>query len=146
MDYMDSSPDSDQSLKQSPWGGNVVQAQIQPQIPQQQVIIINAKYQPDVNLRTWSIVVLLCGVVISFALPFIGLERDVYALFEISSYLCCSSLITALIIDALYLKGKSEWQTSKGFSTNGTIFSLVVTILFAVILLIILVFNLLAYY
>ena len=49
---MDSSPDSDQSLKQSPWGGNAVQAQIQPQNPQQQVIIINAKYQPDVNLRT----------------------------------------------------------------------------------------------
>ena len=105
---MDSSPDSEQSLKQSPWGGNAVQAQIQPQNPQQQVIIINAKYQPDVNLRTWSIVVLLCGIVISFALPFIGLETDIHALFDISSYLCWSSLITAFIIDALYLKGKSE--------------------------------------
>ena len=30
---MDSSPDSDQTLKQSPWGGNAVQAQIQPQVP-----------------------------------------------------------------------------------------------------------------
>ena len=36
---MDYSPDSDQSLKQSPWGGDALQAQI----PQQQVMIINAK-------------------------------------------------------------------------------------------------------
>ena len=56
---MDSSSDSDQTIKQSPWGGNAVQAQIQPQVPQQQVIIIQAKYQPDVNLRTWSIVILI---------------------------------------------------------------------------------------
>ena len=128
---MDSSPDSDQTIKQSPWGGNAVQAQIQPQVPQQQVIIIQAKYQPDVNLRTWSIVILLCGVVISFALPFIGLETDMYELFEISSYLCCSSFIVAFILDAVYLKGKSDWETSMGLSTNGTTFSLVVTILFA---------------
>ena len=143
---MDSSPDSDQTLKQSPWGGNAVQAQIQPQVPQQQVIVIQAKYQPDVNLRTWSIVILICGVAISFLLPIIGLETDMYELFEISSYLCCSSFIVAFILDAVYLKGKSDWETSMGFSTNSTTFSLVVTILFAVIFLTILVFNLLAYY
>ena len=143
---MDSSPDSDQTLKQSPWGGNAVQAQIQPQVPQQQVIVIQAKYQPDVNLRTWSIVILICGVAISFVLPFIGLETDMYELFEISSYLCCSSFIVAFILDAVYLKGKSDWETSMGFSTNSTTFSLIVTISFAVIFLTILVFNLLAYY
>ena len=143
---MDSSPDSDQTIKQSPWGGNAVQAQIQPQVPQQQVIIIQAKYQPDVNLRTWSIVILICGVAISFVLPFIGLETDMYELFEISSYLCCSSFIVAFILDAVYLKGKSDWETSMGFSTQSTTFSLVVTISFAVIFLVILVFNLLAYY
>jgi len=143
---MDSSPDSDQTLKQSPWGGNAVQAQIQPQVPQQQVIVIQAKYQPDVNLRTWSIVILICGVAISFLLPIIGLETDMYELFEISSYLCCSSFIVAFILDAVYLKGKSDWETSMGLSTNGTTFSLVVTILFAIIFLVILVFNLLAYY
>ena len=143
---MDSSPDSDQTLKQSPWGGNAVQAQIQPQVPQQQVIIIQAKYQPDVNLRTWSIVILICGVAISFLLPIIGLETDMYELFEISSYLCCSSFIVAFILDAVYLKGKSDWETSMGFSTNSTTFSLIVTISFAVIFLTILVFNLLAYY
>jgi|TARA_B100000003_G_scaffold203419_1_gene213900 hypothetical protein len=143
---MDSSPDSDQTLKQSPWGGNAVQAQIQPQVPQQQVIVIQAKYQPDVNLRTWSIVILICGVAISFLLPIIGLETDMYELFEISSYLCCSSFIVAFILDAVYLKGKSDWETSMGFSTNSTTFSLIVTISFAVIFLTILVFNLLAYY
>ena len=143
---MDSSPDSDQTIKQSPWGGNAVQAQIQPQVPQQQVIIIQAKYQPDVNLRTWSIIILICGVAISFVLPFIGLETDMYELFEISSYLCCSSFIVAFILDAVYLKGKSDWETSMGFSTQSTTFSLVVTISFAVIFLVILVFNLLAYY
>ena len=143
---MDSSPDSDQTLKQSPWGGNAVQAQIQPQVSQQQVIVIQAKYQPDVNLRTWSIVILICGVAISFLLPIIGLETDMYELFEISSYLCCSSFIVAFILDAVYLKGKSDWETSMGLSTNGTTFSLVVTILFAIIFLVILVFNLLAYY
>tara|TARA_A100001234_G_scaffold180678_1_gene163264 strand:- start:51 stop:482 length:432 start_codon:yes stop_codon:yes gene_type:complete len=143
---MDSSPDSDQTLKQSPWGGNAVQAQIQPQVSQQQVIVIQAKYQPDVNLRTWSIVILICGVAISFLLPIIGLETDMYELFEISSYLCCSSFIVAFILDAVYLKGKSDWETSMGFSTNSTTFSLIVTISFAVIFLTILVFNLLAYY
>ena len=143
---MDSSPDSDQTIKQSPWGGNAVQAQIQPQVPQQQVIVIQAKYQPDVNLRTWSIVILICGVAISFLLPIIGLETDMYELFEISSYLCCSSFIVAFILDAVYLKGKSDWETSMGFSTNSTTFSLIVTISFAVIFLTILVFNLLAYY
>ncbi len=143
---MEPNADSDQTLKQSPWDDNVVQAQIQPQFPQQQVIVINAKYQPDLNLRTWSIVILFGGVVTSFALPFIGLEADIYDLFQISSYLCCSSFIVASIMDAVYLKGKSEWQTSMGLSTNGTTISLVVIILFAVILLIILVSNLLAYY
>ena len=138
--------DPEKPTNQSPWMGNAVPAQVQPQFPQQQVIVIQAKYQPDVNLRTWSIVILICGVAISFVLPFIGLETDMYELFEISSYLCCSSFIVAFILDAVYLKGKSDWETSMGFSTNSTTFSLIVTISFAVIFLTILVFNLLAYY
>ena len=138
---MESSPDSDQTLNQSPWGGDAVQAQIQPHVPQQQVIIINQKYKPELNLRVWSTVILLTGVILSFALPFIGLDIDLYDIYTISSMLCCSSLIIASLLDAVYLKGKSDWQVSNGIPNTGSAITLAVTIIFAVICIIIFITN-----
>ena len=138
---MDSSADSDQPLNQSPWSGNAVEAQIQPQIPQQQVIIINQKYKPELNLRVWSTVILLSGVIFSFTLPFIGLNIDLYEIYTISSMLCCSSVIIASLLDAVYLKGKLDWQISNGIPNTGSAITLAVTIIFAVICIIIFITN-----
>ena len=141
-------PDADpeKPTNQSPWMGNAAPAQVQPQFPQQQIIVINPKYKPNFNLRTWSAVILVGGWITSFALPFIGLDMDIYDIFEMSSYLCCSSFIIALVMDAVYLKGKSDWQNSMGISTSATTVSLVFTIIFAVILFMILFINLMSGY
>lgn len=139
---MEPSDDPEKPTNQSPWMGNAGPAQIQPQFPEQQIIVINPKYKPDFNLRILSTFILLGGVITSFALPFIGLDQDLYMLLEISSYLCCSSFIIASVLDAIYLKGKSDWQNSMGLSTSGTTVSLVLTIIFAGFLFIILFFNL----
>ena len=141
-------PDADpeKTTNQSPWMGNAVSAQVQPQFPQQQIIVINPKYKPNFNLRTWSAVILVGGWITSFALPFIGLDMDIYDIFQMSSYLCCSSFIIALVMDAVYLKGKSDWQNSMGISTSATTVSLVFTIIFAVILFMILFINLMSGY
>ncbi len=138
---MEPSADPGKTTNQSPWMRSGTPAQIQPQFPQQQIIVINPKYKPDFNLRTWSAVVLIGGWVTSFALPFIGLDMDIYDIFQISSYLCCSSFVIALVMDAIYLKGKSDWQNSMGLSTSATTVSLIFTITFAVILFVILFFN-----
>ena len=138
---MEPSADPGKTTNQSPWMRSGTPAQIQPQFPQQQIIVINPKYKPDFNLRTWSAVVLIGGWVTSFALPFIGLDMDIYDIFQISSYLCCSSFVIALVMDAIYLKGKSDWQNAMGLSTSATTVSLIFTITFAVILFVILFFN-----
>ena len=84
---MEPSADPEKVTNQSPWMGNAAPAQIQPQFPQQQIIVINPKYKPAFNLRTWSAVILVSGWITSFALPFIGLDMDVYDIFQMSSYL-----------------------------------------------------------
>ena len=138
---MEQRADPERTTNQSPWMGNAAPAQIHPQFPDQQIIVINPKYKPDFNLRIWSIFILLGGVITSFALPFIGLEMGIYDVFQMSSYLCCSSFIIALVMDAVYLRGKSDWQNSMGLSTSATTVSFVFTIIFAVVLFIILFFN-----
>ena len=82
---MEPSSDPEKTTNQSPWMGNAAQAQIQPQFPEQQIIVINPKYKPDFNLRIWSTFILLGGVITSFALPFIGLDQDLYMLLEMMS-------------------------------------------------------------
>jgi uncharacterized membrane protein len=139
--FMGPGIDPEKTTNQSPWMGNAAPAQIQPQLPDQQIIVINPKYKPEFNLRIWSTFILLGGLITSFALPFIGLEMDIYDIFQLSSYLCCSSFIIASVMDAIYLKGKSDWQNSMGLSTSATTVSLVFTIIFAVFLFVILFFN-----
>ena len=128
------------------WGGGEVPSGVhQVQSGQQQIIVLNPKYKPETNLRIISTAILVLGVLVSIGLPFTGLGSDIYILFEISSFICCSSFIIALLIDAVYLKGKSDWETSLGISNNWTLVSLILSIIFAIGLIIILIMNLFVY-
>ena len=139
---MQSGPDSD-GQQQQLWGGQQDSPGLQQYPPaQQQVIILNPKYQPQLNLRLISTVILILGIAISTALPFIGIEESGSVLFQISAYICCSAFILALLVDAVYLKGKSDWQISLGLSNTWSLVSLVLSILFALGLIFILVLNL----
>ncbi len=122
------------------WGGGDISPQSQS--GEQQIIILNPKYQPQLNLRYISTGILVLGIVISIALPFVGIDESGSVLFQISAYICCSSFILGLLVDAIYLKGKSDWQTSLGMSNTWSLVSLVLSILFALGLILILVLNL----
>ena len=139
---MQPGPDSS-SQQQQFWGEQQNSPGLQQYPPiQQQVIILNPKYRPELNLRLISTGILILGIAISIALPFIGIEESGSVLFQISAYICCSSFILALLIDAVYLKGKSDWQTSIGMSNTWSLVSLVLSILFALGLIFILVLSL----
>lgn len=137
-------PDTDPNNRQNQIWGEAQNPALQQQFqsPQQQVIILNPKYRPELNLRLISTAILVLGIAISIALPFIGIDESGSVLFQISAYICCSSFILALLVDAVYLKGKSDWQTSLGMSNTWSLVSLVLSILFALGLIFILVLNL----
>lgn len=124
------------------WGGGNISPQQQIQDGSQQIIILNPKYKPELNFRLISTGILVLGIAISIALPFIGIDESGSVLFQISAYICCSSFILALLVDAIYLKGKSDWQTSLGISNTWSLVSLVLSILFAIGLILILLLNL----
>ncbi len=139
---MQHGPDSN-GQQQQLWGEQQNSPGLQQYPPtQQQVIILNPKYQPQLNLRLVSTGILILGIAISIALPFIGIEESGSVLFQISAYICCSSFILALLADAVYLKGKSDWQTSLGLSNKWSVVSLALSLLFALGLIFILVLNL----
>ena len=110
---------------------------------QQQIIITNPKYKPALNLRIISTGIIVLGSLIAIALPFIGIEASELLLFEISSYVCCSSFIISLLVDAVYLKGKSDWETSIGLGNTWSLVSLVLSIMVAIGLIIILIITIL---
>ena len=137
-------PDTNPNNRQNQIWGEAQNPALQQQFqsPQQQVIILNPKYRPELNLRLISTGILVLGIAISIALPFIGIDESGSVLFQISAYICCSSFILALLVDAVYLKGNSDWQTSLGMSNTWSLVSLVLSILFALGLIFILVLNL----
>ena len=108
---------------------------------QQQIIITNPKYKPALNLRIISTGIIVLGSLIAIALPFIGIEVSELLLFEISGYVCCSSFIIALLVDAVYLKGKSDWETSIGLGNTWSLVSLVLSIMLTIGLIIILIIT-----
>ena len=110
---------------------------------QQQIIITNPKYKPALNLRIISTGIIVLGSLIAIALPFIGIEASELLLFEISSYVCCSSFIISLLVDAVYLKGKSDWKTSIGLGNTWSLVSLVLSIMVAIGLIIMLIITIL---
>ena len=86
-------PDTDPNNRQNQIWGEAQNPALQQQFqsPQQQVIILNPKYRPELNLRLISTAILVLGIAISIALPFIGIDESGSVLFQISAYICCSS-------------------------------------------------------
>ena len=86
------------------WGGGEVPSGVhQVQSGQQQIIVLNPKYKPETNLRIISTAILVLGVLVSIGLPFTGLGSDIYILFEISSFICCSLLTFSFKIPFVFL-------------------------------------------
>ena len=106
--------------------------QTQGGFPQQQVIIINAKFKPDFNFRYLSYLVFGLGVAISFILSTVnsGDDTSQYLAF-LSEGACCLSIILTFIFDAVFYKGKADWQSSTGQSNTGSITGMIFDILFA---------------
>ena len=138
-------PDADSNNRTHQfWGSDEKSASQQQFSPlQQQIIITNPKYKPALNLRIISTGIIVLGSLIAIALPFIGIEASELLLLEISSYVCCSSFIIALLVDAVYLKGKSDWETSIGLGNTWSLVSLVLSIMVAIGLIIILIITIL---
>lgn len=136
-------PEIDPSQPQNQlWaGGGLPLDQQQPAPSQQPIIITKPKYKPELNLRYISTAIYILGLVIAIALPFVGGDVDIYLMFEISSYVCCSSFILALLIDAVYLKGKSDWESSLGLPNTWSLVTLVLSVIIALGLIMLLIIN-----
>ena len=106
--------------------------QTQGAFPQQQIIIINAKYQPSFNFRYLSYAVFALGITAYFILSNMRTDGDIdqYLRF-LSEATCCLSIILTFVFDAVFYKGKADWQSTTGQSNTGSITGMVFDILFA---------------
>ena len=100
--------------------------------PQQQIIIINAKYQPDFNFRYLSYAVFALGITAYFILSNMRTDSDVdqYLRF-LSEATCCLSIILTFVFDAVFYKGKADWQSTTGQSNTGSLTGMIFDIIFA---------------
>ena len=105
--------------------------QTQGAFPQQQIIIINAKYQPDFNFRYLSYAVFALGIGASLILSNMRTDGDAdqYMGF-LSEATCCLSIILTFVFDAVFYKGKADWQSTTGQSNTGSITGMIFDILF----------------
>tara|TARA_B100001996_G_scaffold56344_1_gene39913 strand:- start:294 stop:740 length:447 start_codon:yes stop_codon:yes gene_type:complete len=109
--------------------------QSQGAFPQQQIIIINAKYQPKFNFRYLSYAVFVLGVIASYYFAEMsapGRYVDDYWRF-LSEASCCLSIILAFVFDAVFYKGKADWQATTGQSNTGSLIGMIFDIIFAVL-------------
>ena len=106
--------------------------QTQGVFPQQQIIIINAKYQPDFNFRYLSYAVFGLGITAYFILSTMRTDSDVdqYLPF-LSEATCCLSIILTFVFDAVFYKGKADWQSTTGQSNTGSLTGMIFDIIFA---------------
>ena len=106
--------------------------QTQGAFPQQQIIIINAKYQPSFNFRYLSYAVFALGISSYFILANMRTDSDIdqYLRF-LSEATCCLSIILTFVFDAVFYKGKADWQSTTGQSNTGSITGMIFDILFA---------------
>ena len=111
--------------------------QTQGVFPQQQIIIINAKYQPDFNFRYLSYAVFALGIIGSMFLSFARTDSDVDGYLRLlSEATCCLSIILTFVFDAVFYKGKADWQSTTGQSNTGSITGMIFDILFGGLVLI----------
>ena len=106
--------------------------QTQGVFPQQQIIIINAKYQPNFNFRYLSYAVFALGITAYFILSTMRTDSDVdqYLRF-LSEATCCLSIILTFVFDAVFYKGKADWQSTTGQSNTGSLTGMIFDIIFA---------------
>ena len=106
--------------------------QSQGAFPQQQIIIINAKYQPSFNFRYLSYAVFALGITAYFVLSNMRTDGDInqYLRF-LSEATCCLSIILTFVFDAVFYKGKADWQSTTGQSNTVSITGMIFDILFA---------------
>ena len=111
--------------------------QTQGVFPQQQIIIINAKYQPDFNFRYLSYAVFALGIIGSWILSITSTGSDVDGYLQfLSEATCCLSIILTFVFDAVFYKGKADWQSTTGQSNTGSITGMIFDILFGGLVLI----------
>jgi len=105
----------------------------------QQVVYIPLKYSPEVNLRTWSYLPLGLGIAIYLAsVAVVGSgSTDVELMSFLGTSACCGLFAVAFFLDAIFYKGKSEWQASTGQLNGGSVTGMVFDIIFGVISIII---------
>ena len=105
----------------------------QPGMPQQQIVYIDLKYKPEVNLRNWSYLALGVGIIFYFGFMALGANTDSEIFIAIGSTFCCFSFAIACFMDAVFYKGNADWQLSTGQSTGGSITGMIFVIFFGVL-------------
>ena len=105
----------------------------QPGMPQQQIVYIDLKYKPEVNLRNWSYLALGVGIIFYFGFMALGANTDSEIFIAIGSTFCCFSFAIACFMDAVFYKGKADWQLSTGQSNGGSITGMIFDIIFGVL-------------
>ena len=101
--------------------------------PQQQIIILNQKFQPRFNFRFLSYAVFTIGVTASYyfaEMPELGRHSNDYWRF-LSEATCCLSIILTFVFDAVFYKGKADWQAATGQSNTWSLTGMIFDILFA---------------
>lgn len=106
-------------------------------VQQPQIVYIDLKYNPENNFRYWSYGVIAIGIAIYMLGVFtsgeINGEPGNGLGMIIGNSVCCLSFSIAFFLDAAFYKGKSEWQTSTGQSSTGSIVGMVFDIIFGII-------------
>ena len=101
--------------------------------PQQQIIILNQKFQPRFNFRYLSYAVFAIGItasIIFMEMSAPGRYTNDYWRF-LSEAVCCLSIILTFVFDAVFYKGKADWQAATGQSNTWSLTGMIFDILFA---------------
>ena len=105
----------------------------QPAMPQQQIVYIDLKYKPEVNLRNWSYLALGIGIAVFFGFFALMVTNNSEIFYALGSTFCCFSFAIAGFMDAAFYKGKADWQLSTGQSNGGSITGMVFDIIFGIL-------------
>ena len=111
--------------------------QTQGVFPQQQIIILNPKFQPKFNFRYLSYAVFAIGItasIIFMEMSAPGRLTNDYWRF-LSEAVCCLSIILTFVFDAVFYKGKADWQAATGQSNTWSLTGMIFDIIFACIVL-----------
>ena len=103
--------------------------------PQQQIIILNQKFQPRFNFRYLSYTVFALGITASIIFLEISepgrYANDIWRF--LSEAVCCLSIILTFVFDAVYYKGKADWQATTRQSNTWSLTGMIFDILFALL-------------